>query len=364
MNKCALLVVCGLFLACNQPQAKTVNENPVKIELASLIERGPAETISLNNWSKSIKFVPLETEKLPAIKGISKIIQKNDKILIVHAQKASVFDLEGKYLYDIGQQGNKPENFTSLQNLSVRNDTIFIKDKNNQIKLYNWQGKFVGQISSPELPILDLYPVLNTDVFLGHIPNRTGENKNRLAIFRDATVLNLIPTYSKFERADGNTVITLTSEMRTFDGNVSAFKELFNDTIFQIKPDYSLHPYAIINLGKNKATEEHRYTLTPGMFTQKNFDMFDNKIALSAIGEKDDVIYMVPYNKNIKPYTFSFNKKNGKAYYQKITYPESQFDLTDNSIFTPSFISTDGKFLIDLEFTKNDNKPVIVLVER
>ena len=117
-------------------------------------------------------------------------------------------------------------------------------------------------------------------------------------------------------------------------------------------------------MGKNKATEEHRYTLTPGMFTQKNFDMFDNKIALSAIGEKDDIIYMVPYNKNIKPYTFSFNKKNGKAYYQKITYPESQFDLTDNSIFTPSFISTDGKFLIDLEFTKNDNKPVIVLVER
>lgn len=57
-------------------------------------------------------------------------------------------------------------------------------------------------------------------------------------------------------------------------------------------------------------------------------------------------------------------KKIGKAYYQKITYPESQFDLTDNSIFTPSFISTDGKFLIDLEFTKNDNKPVIVLVER
>ena len=163
------------FLHAINHKQKQINENPVKIELASLIERGPAETISLNNWSKSIKFVPLETEKLPAVKGISKIIQKNDKLLIVHAQKASVFDLEGKYLYDIGQQGNKPENFTNLQNLSVRNDTIFIKDKNNQIKLYNWQGKFIGQISTPELPILDLYPVLNTDVFLGIFP--TGPEK-------------------------------------------------------------------------------------------------------------------------------------------------------------------------------------------
>ena len=125
-----------------------------------------------------------------------------------------------------------------------------------------------------------------------------------------------------------------------------------------------MHPYAVINLGKNKATEEHRYALTPNMFTQKNFDMFDGKIALSAIGEKDDIIYMVPYNKIIKPYTFSFDKKSGKAYYQKITYPESQLELTDGSFFTPAFISTDGKYLIDLEFTKNDNKPVIVLVER
>lgn len=76
MNKCALLVVCGLFLACNQPQAKTINENPVKIELASLIERGPAETISLNNWSKSIKFVPLETEKLQPLKVYPKLYRK------------------------------------------------------------------------------------------------------------------------------------------------------------------------------------------------------------------------------------------------------------------------------------------------
>ncbi|RHR91204.1 6-bladed beta-propeller [Parabacteroides sp. AF14-59] len=363
MNKCTLLLVCGLFLACNKPQAEITNENPVKIELASLAEKGP-ETISLKDWSKNIKFIPLETKEIQPVKNISTIIQKNNKLLIAQPQRASVFDLDGKYLYDIGQQGNKPENYISIQNLTVRNDTIFIKDKNNQIKLYNWQGKFMGLIPTPELPILDLYPVLDKDIFIGHIPNRTGENKNRLAIFRDTTVLNLIPTYSKFERVDGSIVITLISEMRTFDGNVSAFKELFNDTIFQIKPDYSLHPYAVINLGKNKATEEHRYALTPNMFTQKNFDMFDGKIALSAIGEKDDIIYMVPYNKIIKPYTFSFDKKSGKAYYQKITYPESQLELTDGSFFTPAFISTDGKYLIDLEFTKNDNKPVIVLVER
>ncbi|EKN17550.1 hypothetical protein HMPREF1076_01460 [Parabacteroides goldsteinii CL02T12C30] len=78
-----------------------------------------------------------------------------------------------------------------------------------------------------------------------------------------------------------------------------------------------MHPYAVIKLGKNKATEEHRYVLTPNMFTQKNFDMFDGKIELSAIGEKDDIIYMVPYNKNIKSYTFSFNKKTEKLIIRK-----------------------------------------------
>lgn len=363
MNKCTLLLACGLFFACNKPQTENIDENLIKIELASLIDKGPAETISLDNWSKNVKFIPLEMEELPAIKHISKIVQKNDKLLVVHAQRASVFDLEGKYLYDIGQQGNEPENYTNLQSLTVRNDTIFIKEKNKQMKLYNWQGKFVGQLSTPDLPIMDLYPVMDTDVFIGHIPNRTGQNKKRLAIFRDTTVLNTIPTYSTFEPENGNIVITLASEMRAFDGNVSAFKELYNDTIYQIKPDYSLQPYAIIDLGKHKAKEEHRYKITPDMLTQKNFDMFDGKIALSVIGEKDDIIYMRPYNINIKPYVFSFDKNSGKAYYQKITYPENQFDLADGSTFIPTDISTDGKYLIDFEFTKNDNKPIIVLVE-
>lgn len=363
MNKYTLLL-CGILFACNNPQKEITKDVSFKIKLSSLIEKGNAENISLEKWGNKIKFIPLETNDSILIKSINKIVQKNDKLLIVHTQRASIFDLKGKYLYDISRRGNGPEEYTSLKSLTVKNDTIFIKEGNNRIKLFNWQGGFIGQISTPELPILDLYPVPNMDVFLGHIPNRTGQNKNRLVIFRDTTILNLIPTSLTFERADKSLVITTPLEMRAFDGNVFAFKELFNDTIFQIKPDYSLYPYAIVDLGKNKADEGYRFTLTPNIVTQKKFDIFNGKIALTAIGEINDIIYMTPYNIMDKPYTFSFDKKSGKAYYQKITYPENHFELKEGSIFTPSFISTDSKYLIDFESTNNENNPIVVLVER
>lgn len=64
------------------------------------------------------------------------------------------------------------------------------------------------------------------------------------------------------------------------------------------------------------------------------------------------------------PYTFSYDKKSGQAHYQKIIYPEYQYEFKEKSSFVPHFISTDGKYLIDFEQTKNESKQVIVLVER
>ena len=72
---------------------------------------------------------------------------------------------------------------------------------------------------------------------------------------------------------------------------------------------------------------------------------------------------MVHYNVD-DPYTFSFDKNSKKTYYQQIIYPNDQYQFKDESFFFFFFISTDGKYLIDFEFTNNNDKPVIVLVER
>lgn len=369
MNKWVLLL-CGMLTACSAPQTKTTEgKDYYQIELGPLIAKGEPEDISIHEWGKNVRFIPLETNASIQIKFINKIILKEDKLLIIHLNRASMFDLNGKYLYDIGQNEEGETEYSRLYSLILRNDTIFIRDNYN-FKLFNWQGKLLGEMPAPkQRRMLDFYALPNSDVLLGHIDNLSGQNTKRLAFFRDTTILKLIPNLTKYEKITDNMAWVYEPEMKAFDGTVSAFKELFNDTIFQVDPDYTLRPYAVINLGKYKAEEGFRFSLTPEMIFEKGFDIFDGKIALTAIGEKDNIIYLAHHYKGEhyivdNPYTFSYDKKSGQGYYQKIIYPEYQYEFKEKSSFVPHFISTDGKYLIDFEQTKNESNPIIVLVER
>ena len=363
MNKWIILL-CGVLVACSNSQTKTVKEESFyQIELSSLLDKGAAQKISLDKWSKKIHYIPLETNDSIQIKSINKIILDNDKLLIVHSDTISLSNLDGKYLYDIGRKGEGIKEYFRLYNLILRNDTIFVNE-GYDLKQYNWTGTYLGKMQIPHIRhMLDLYPLSNSNVFLGYIDNFTGQKDKRFAFFHDTTAFKIIPNLEKYERVTDCMVWSFSPEMKPFSGVVSAFKELFNDTIYQVDIDYNLSPYAVINLGKYKAKKDFIFSLTPEMILKKDFDIFNDKIAISATGEKDNIIYMVHYNVD-DPYTFSFDKNSKKTYYQQIIYPNDQYQFKDESFFVPRFISTDGKYLIDFEFTNNNDKPVIVLVER
>ena len=77
-------------------------------DLATVFDHQPQE-VALKKWAKSIQFIPLQTNDSILIKYISRIIKHGDKLLVQHDNRASVFDLAGKYLYDIGKQGGGPD---------------------------------------------------------------------------------------------------------------------------------------------------------------------------------------------------------------------------------------------------------------
>ena len=130
--------------------------------------------------------------------------------------------------------------------------------------------------------------------------------------------------------------------MKAFDGLVPAFKEVFNDTIYQVDEHLNLVPYAVVELGKYKATKEAMFACTAEQLMKK-WDFFNGKIALAATGEKDGIIYLAHHD---------------------VTDPDNSYRFKEGSTFVPHFISTDGKYLIDYEIPENGNSPVIVLVER
>lgn len=145
----------------------------------------------------------------------------------------------------------------------LRNDTLFVVDGNYDFTLYNWQGEYLGKWFQPKIRhTMNFFLVPNTDLFLGHVNNFTGQKKVRFVFFRDTTAIKTIPVTEKLEPASPMVVYSIPTEMKAFDGLVPAFKEVFNDTIYQVDESLNLVPYAVVELGKYKATKEAMFACT------------------------------------------------------------------------------------------------------
>lgn len=358
-----ILFFCLLFASCSNRQTQSSDQGDFyRIDFRSLV-KGKAQETGLTEWGTNQRFVQLETNDSIRIKSIQKIILDKEKLLVLHSDRLSLFNKDGKYLYDIGRKGDETEEYQCMFGLVLRNDTLFVVDGNYDFTLYDWQGKYLGKTFHPKIRhTVNFFLVPNTDLFLGHVDNFTGQKKVRFVFFRDTVAIKTIPVTEKLEPESPMVVYSIPSEMKTFDGLVPAFKEVFNDTIYQVDTNLNFVPYAVVELGKYKATKEAMFACSAEQLMKK-WDFFNGKIALTATGEKDGIIYLAHHDVN-DPYTYSYDKNAKQAFYQKIMYPDNPYGFKTGSTFVPHFISTDGKYLIDYEIPENGANPVIVLVER
>ena len=361
MNKW-LIIFAILLTACTGTSEKS--EECITIDLATVFDHQPQE-VALKKWAKSIQFIPLQTNDSILIKYISRIIKHGDKLLVQHDNRASVFDLAGKYLYDIGKQGGGPDEFSRISGLEPHDHLIYIKDSPIRIKVYDWQGKFHQTIQIPDKNIRGFYPLPKTNVILGHVPNLSGNAPIRFYFCQDTVISDSIPYYKSY--TEPPFVMTFTYEFRPFDGNkIAAFKELFCDTIFKVSNDMKLTPYAVLDLGKYRTPEELRYNIT--IDDIKN-DLFRTKTIPVIPGQIGDRLYMHNFSDK-DTYTLYYDIAEKQLAYVQFIYPENSFELPEEGIagmpqayFTPKYISNDNRYLIDWEQPENDNNPVLILVE-
>lgn len=350
-----LIALSVLLSACTAISEK--EEECLTIDMSTTFDRSPQEIV-LDNWAKSTRYIPLETNDSILIKYINRIIKQDDRLLVQHDNRASVFDLTGKYLHDIGKQGEGPNEFIRISGLEPYKDLLYIKDSPNRIMIYDWEGKFHRSLYIPDRNIRGFYPLPYDNVILGYSPNLSGNEPTRLFFCQDTTVLDSVPYHKSYTKPD--IVMVFTYEFRPFDGKgITAFKELFCDTIFKVSNDLELIPYAVLNLGKYRTPEELRYSVT--IDDLKN-DLFGTKTIPVVSGEIGDRIYMYNFS-NKDTYTLYYNKADKQLTYATLAYPENQFELPEEARFTPQYISNDNRFLMDWEQPENDNNPVLVLVE-
>lgn len=230
--------------ACEHKQP---TEACIHIDLTGVIDI-EAKEVSLNEWAKDIRFVPLETNENILIKYINMVYQKGDKFLVSHGyDRVSIFSKEGKYLYDISSKGEGPTNFINVADVTLHNDLIYIHETNNQIKAYDWNGNFVKKLELPA-KVNRLITMDGKEEMLAYVPNLPGNETVRFYIMKEEKVIDSIPNpfiYPKAAFAQ-----TFYPEFQPTFGSLKAFIELHSDTLYRVTDNWETKPYLSMNIGK------------------------------------------------------------------------------------------------------------------
>ena len=356
-----ILLLCGLLVGCQTSQKKEAEATPCQtIDLTTVFEQEPTE-ISLDEWAKEVRFVPLETsDSVLLTPYIWQLAYYQDQFVIYNNDKIYLFDKAGKFIRMIGSRGEGPEEYLSPGTPCVNETGIRLEDGGKRIKTYGWDGKWKHTSNLPaRLQHVNEVIPLPDGRNIGYVQNISGQEPIRMYLYRESTVLDSIPYARKF--TPGKIAMVFYNECRAFTDKGDIFvKEMFNDTIYQITNENKLVPRWAIDAGKYRLEEGERYHLQDprnSLFVEKN------AAQISVIGRSNGQLYLAA-SWNGKSYLITYDEQTGKVENLKLPYPAHDFAFKEGNTFLPRFISTDGRYLIGVEPQENDENPVLILVER
>ena len=354
MKKRNLLLIFILLMmtACENKQPA---DECIHIDLTGVIESDAKKT-PLKEWSKEIRFVPLETNDDILIKYISMVYEKDGKFLVSHGNdRVSIFDKEGKYLHDISSKGEGPTQFISVDNVTLHNDLIYIHETANRIKAFDWEGNFVKKLGLPAR-VNGLITMDGKEEMLAYVPNLVGDEPWRFYLLKGEQVLDSIANPFVYPKAVF--AQTFYPEFQPTFGRLKAFIELHSDTLYQVTEDWKVRPYLSIGIGKYQPTRDERYKV---VLADIRKNPMNGKLPMIVTGEVDNRIYI--HSREAKEdETFCYDKRTKEASKLSLTYPENTLDIPEDATFKPRTI-LGNKYLADWEQPDNDENPILVIVE-
>jgi len=250
-----ILILCQLASCDNKKETITLNIIP----LASTI--GNYNILNLSEYAKEIRYIPLETNDSALVGDIRQISYENDKILIKDAfQNCFLFDENGKYCKKIGQSGQGPDDYVSLQQLFIMENLIFQTDR-LKILIYDSNGYLVKKsnlqsiLSEYHTSQYSIVP-LKKDSFVMDVVSAFNHYPKAVLIKTDqsdAIIIREYPNYIELKKSRPGYYGFEIGTMYRFKDEVRIYKAI-NDTIFTIGKDTEMKAAFIFELGKYKPT--------------------------------------------------------------------------------------------------------------
>ena len=317
--KKAYLFLLIFIISCS----KNENKNDIKFKEIKF------ETIGLSlNDSIDFKFIPLETKEECFI-GIAEDIQMiDDRIFILEGKSNEnlyVFDLEGKFIANVGQKGNGPGQYNRIFSFDIDQESrsIIISDRYLEKLLFydldSYQFKYARNTKFYYNAFLHLPH--GDKIFLGYkgLKNPTDrKDLNSYYVYVTDSLLN--PTKSFYE-ADFQTSYSLTggkSNLYSYNGGTYIYHHLF-PYIYKLE-DNSMNPtykielegyaFPTIDFLKQCSGDDKDYTaslMRSEYITNYRIDECSSMICLSF--QKNNQLFYGLYNKkNKKGYLFDLPK--------------------------------------------------------
>ena len=151
------LFFCALFISCARPQSNNhINGIPT---ISISCEKN--QVLNISEFADSIEIIPLETNNDCLIGWIHRIISTDDRYYLSSAvsydtEKLYVFDKKGKFISQIGKEGEGSEEYLGMNDFTLINDSIIKISENFNLTAYDNDGKFLFKKKQRDCP-LEIY---------------------------------------------------------------------------------------------------------------------------------------------------------------------------------------------------------------
>jgi hypothetical protein len=240
--KLSLNVLSFYILGCSSSNQKELTYFDIPKEVQS--------NFALSEIAESINYIALETTEDSFLSLIQNVLFSNDKLFAVDLSgKILVFDLNGKFLYQIGSQGEGPGQFFYLSSIVIdeRSGLLHIAS-GRRIITYTLDNQYIGEKSFPFF--IDYLEIIDNQLVMiaGQDGKKMGSKfVNQRSLFKVSTELDVVDSipllYIEMNEETGATFPFKNYISEIDEDNFIYIPVLINepivrDTLFKINESY------------------------------------------------------------------------------------------------------------------------------
>ncbi len=297
------------------------------------------------------KIIDLQTTKESLIGRIeSLILLKNRNRIIIFDSKSSkilLFDLNGKFINNIGKKGKGPGEFFKPGPITFGSNEIIVYSKNGRILFYGLDGSFIKEINLRKNKwnfLANRMTTLGRDLYVYSRSKyySIGLDGNRHMVFR-------ISNFSDFDHSYGEpqeTILWGAGDITTFKNKI-IYTGIFNGKLYQIMPkNHKVVLFA--NLGQLYDVSKAKESYNPIMYLVKHIKELD---AIERIAVIKGMIFVYRTQANL-----SIIDSNGTIINKNIQYDINKPEgFEGNALRLACEFYDDGIILASTKFENDKN---------